>query len=111
MNVYQKIIFALKILFLLLFVLVKVGIIPGNTPFQTLVDSTFKLALGLYISYIAFPWRSEFNNIDKEDHMILFIAGIVSLLTIDYTDYIQAYSDFSNNVEDDEEEFESDDDE
>jgi len=111
MNVYRNVIFYLRISALLLFVLVKAGMITGNTPFQIIVDTTFKFVVGLYIAYIAFPWRSNFNTIGKQDYMILFITGIVSLVTIDYPHYIQAYIDFSNNVEDYEKEFENDDDE
>ena len=98
MNIYHKIIFTLKIIFLLLIFLVKTQIIPSDIPFQILVDGTFKIVLGLFVLYISFPWRKDFYQIYKEDYLLIFMTGVIFLLTINYKEYIQSYNDLFDNV-------------
>ena len=98
MNIYHKIIFILKIMFLVLIVLVKTGLIPSNIPFQIIVDGTFKIVMGLFVIYISFPWRRDYYQINREDYLIIFMSGVIFLLTIDYKEYLQSYNDLFTNV-------------
>ena len=98
MNIYHKIIFTLKILFLLLIFLVKTKTIPSDIPFQKIVDGTFKILLGFFVLYISFPWRKDFYQIHKEDYLLIFMTGVIFLLTINYKEYIQSYNDLFENV-------------
>ena len=94
MENHHLIIFIFKMLFLLLVILVNLKIIPPDTPFQNIVDDTFKFLLGIFVLYISYPWRKCIYTINKEDLIFLFMSGILFLLTIDYKKYIQSFKEF-----------------
>lgn len=98
MKIYHKVIFTLKILFLSLIVLVKTNIIPTDTPFQNIVDETFKIFLGIFVLYISFPWRKNMYNIEKEDFLFIFMTGMIFLLSIDYKGYVNSLKEFIKRV-------------
>lgn len=94
MKIHHLVIFVFKMLFLLLVVLVKLKVIPADTPLENIVDYTFKLLLGIFVLYVSFPWRKCIYTIEGEDLVFLFMSGVLFLLTIDYKKYIQSFKDF-----------------
>ena len=100
MKIHHQVIFSFKILFLLLIFLVKIKIIPSDTPFQEIVDGTFKIFLGIFVLYVSFPWRKNLYSIESEDYLFLFMTGIIFLLSLDYKKYIDALKEFSKRIND-----------
>jgi len=91
MKIYHKVLFFLKILLILLMVFVRFKIIPTNAPFINIVDDTFKLLLGIFVTVISFPGRKNILQLEKEDMILLFTMGVICLVTIDYKDYIESF--------------------
>lgn len=94
MKIHHLTIFIFKMLFLLLVILVKLKIIPEDTPFENIIDYTFKILLGIFVLYVSFPLRKNIYSLAGEDLIFLFISGILFLFTIDYENYLNSFKLF-----------------
>ena len=101
MELHHLIILIFKILFLIILFLVKLKIIPTDTPLQYIIDYTFKLLLGIFVLYVSFPWRKNFYSIQREDLVFLFMCGILLLITIDYKNYLYSFKIFFERLKQD----------
>lgn len=72
----------IKTLIVIGMILIFLGKIPSDGPIYVIMDTVFKISLGLYIIY--FFGYNKNMSIDKHDRMLLVSSGFILLMTIPY---------------------------
>ncbi len=88
MELYMYYFVVIKTLVLIGMLLIFFGKIPQEGPIFVLLDTIFKMSLGLYI--ILFFGYNKVPQIDKHDRLLLIISGFILLLTIPYKEAFHA---------------------
>jgi hypothetical protein len=89
MKVYHIYFYLLKLIILILVALISLKIIPTRNNFFIIIDSIFKLSLGLFI--IIFFSTSNINKLLKEDRILIVLSGFILILLIDYISLINLF--------------------
>lgn len=88
MKLYMYYFIVIKTLVLIGMLLIFFGKIPQEGPVFVIMDTIFKMSLGLYI--ILFFGYNQFPQLDKHDRMLLIISGFILLMTIPYKEAFHA---------------------
>lgn len=83
MEPYHYYFFTLKFFIIVALILVALNFIKEEGPIFLIIDTLFKMSLGIFIVYY-FSKKVAQNSIDSHDRMLLMMSGIILLLTIDY---------------------------
>ena len=89
MKAYHIYFYLLKLIILILVALISLKIIPTRNNFFIIIDSIFKLSLGLFI--IIFFSTSNINKLLKEDRILIVLSGFILILLIDYISLINLF--------------------
>ena len=89
MRLYQLYFFVLKGLILLQLVLSAANFRVKDSPLFAIVDSIFKLSLGLFLGFFFWPYPPKGMN--WEDGLIVSIGGFLILLQIEFGPVVQLY--------------------
>jgi hypothetical protein len=89
MKLYQWYFFVLKGLILLQLVLVSAGFRVKESPFFAIVDTVFKVSLGLFLGFFFWPYPPKGMN--WEDGLIISIGGFLILLEIEFEPIVALY--------------------
>ncbi|OUU22644.1 MAG: hypothetical protein CBB97_14775 [Candidatus Endolissoclinum sp. TMED37] len=84
------VLYFLKVLVILAFILVKLKIIPTDLNALIIIDDTFRIFLAILLMSITSPLRGVKYEPDYHDNMLMFIVGILFLLTVDFREYGKA---------------------
>ena len=86
MKSYHLFFYILKFTILLIIALMSLKIIPVKNKIFIIVDSIFKLYLGLFI--IIFFLKSKNDNLYVHDRLLFIMSGFILILLIDYIQLI-----------------------
>lgn len=86
MQNYHVYFYALKLSILILIALMSLKIITVKTKIFILIDTLFKLSLGLFI--IIFFLKSNNLKINDHDRILIILSGFILILLIDYIEVI-----------------------
>ena len=86
MKSYHFFFYILKFIILLLIALMSLKIIPIKNKIFVIVDSIFKLSLGLFI--IIFFLKNKNDNLYVHDRLLFIMSGFLLILLIDYIQLI-----------------------
>jgi len=89
MRLYQIYFFVLKGLILLQLVLTAAGFTVKDSPFFTIVDTVFKISLGLFLGFFFWPYPPKGMN--WEDGLIISIGGFLILTQIEFGPVVKLY--------------------
>jgi len=89
MKAYQVYFFVLKIIVLLQVVLIATGHKVKESSFFAVVDTVFKVSLGLFLGI--YFWLFRPKGIDWEDGIIVSIGGFLILSDIQFEPLMQLY--------------------
>jgi hypothetical protein len=89
MKAYQIYFFVLKIIVVLQVVLIATGYKVKESSFFAVVDTIFKLSLGLFLGI--YFWLFRPKGIEWEDGIIISIGGFLILSDIQFEPLIQLY--------------------
>ena len=90
MRVYQWYFFLLKALILLQLVLTAAGFRVKDSPLFTVVDTVFKISLGLFLGFFFWPYPPKGMN--WEDGLIISIGGFLILTEIEFEPVTMLYN-------------------
>jgi hypothetical protein len=96
MKGYQWYFFILKGLILLQLVLTSAGFRVDESPFFAIVDSIFKISLGLFLGFFFWPYPPKGMN--WEDGLIISIGGFLILTEIRFGPIVKLYENRDNLV-------------
>ena len=82
MRAYQWYFFILKTLIILQLVLTAAGFRVKDSPFFTIIDTLFKVSLGLFLGFFFWPYPPKGMN--WEDGLIISIGGFLILTEIEF---------------------------
>jgi hypothetical protein len=99
MQHYHVYFYILKFLILLLVALMSLKIIPVNGKLFTLIDTIFKISVGLFI--IIFFSRGNCVSLDKHDRIIIILSGFILIMLIDYIKVINILFNINNDKKSD----------
>ena len=74
--------FVLKIIITIAIILMFLGKISSHGPLYVLIDTIFKVSLGIYI--ILFFGYQKIPNLNPHDRLLLIVSGFILLITINY---------------------------
>lgn len=97
MKLYQWYFFVMKGIILLQVVLVSAGFRVKDSPFFAIVDSVFKISLGLFLGFFFWPYPPKGMN--WEDGLIVSIGGFLILLEIEFEPIVKLYEHRDNLIE------------
>jgi|LauGreDrversion4_2_1035121.scaffolds.fasta_scaffold154087_3 hypothetical protein len=83
MEPYHYYFFTLKFFIIVALILVSLNFIKEEGPIFLIIDTLFKMSIGIFIIYY-FSQRVSANSMDSHDRMLLMMSGVILLLTIDY---------------------------
>ena len=86
MKSYHLYFYILKFSILLIISLMSLKIIPINNKIFLLIDSIFKLSLGLFI--IIFFSNKKCVELDHHDRVLIILSGFILIILIDYIEII-----------------------
>jgi len=89
MRPYQIYFFVLKGLILLQLVLTAARFTVKENPFFLLVDTVFKISLGLFLGFFFWPYPPKGMN--WEDGLIVSIGGFLILTQIEFAPIVKLY--------------------
>ena len=89
MRLYQWYFFILKGLILSQLVLTAAGFQVKESPFFLIVDTVFKVSLGLFLGFFFWPYPPKGMN--REDGLIISIGGFLILTQIEFQPIIKLY--------------------
>ncbi len=89
MKGYQWYFFILKGLILLQLVLTGAGFTVKENPFFLVVDTVFKVSLGLFLGFFFWPYPPKGMN--WEDGLIISIGGFLILTQIEFGPIVKLY--------------------
>ena len=89
MKAYQWYFFILKGLILLQLVLTGAGFTVKENPFFLVVDTVFKVSLGLFLGFFFWPYPPKGMN--WEDGLIISIGGFLILTQIEFGPIVKLY--------------------
>lgn len=89
MKAYHIYFYLLKLIILILVALISLKIIPTRNNFFIIIDSIFKLSLGLFI--IIFFSTTNIDKLLKEDRILIVLSGFILILLIDYISLINLF--------------------
>jgi hypothetical protein len=89
MRAYQWYFFILKGLILLQLVLTAAGFQVKESPFFLIVDTVFKVSLGLFLGFFFWPYPPKGMN--WEDGLIISIGGFLILTQIEFQPIVKLY--------------------
>jgi hypothetical protein len=89
MKAYQIYFFVLKIIVILQVVLIATGYKVKESSFFAVVDTIFKLSLGLFLGI--YFWLFRPKGIEWEDGIIISIGGFLILSDIQFEPLMQLY--------------------
>ena len=89
MKAYQIYFFVLKFIVLAQVVFLTLGYKVAESPVFAVVDTIFKISLGLFLGI--YFWLFRPKGIDWEDGIIVSIGGFLILSDIHFTPLIQMY--------------------
>ena len=89
MKLYQVYFFVLKGLILLQLVLTGAGFTVKDSPFFLIVDTVFKISLGLFLGFFFWPYPPKGMN--WEDGLIISIGGFLILTEIRFQPIVKLY--------------------
>jgi hypothetical protein len=96
MRVYQWYFFILKGLILLQLVLTAANFRVHESPFFAIVDTVFKISLGLFLGFFFWPYPPKGMN--WEDGLIISIGGFLILTEIEFQPIVKLYENRDNLV-------------
>jgi hypothetical protein len=96
MKNYHIYFYLLKLFILTIIALISLKIITVKTKIFILIDSLFKLSLGLFI--IIFFLNNQNIKIDNNDRILIILSGFILILLIDYIEVINIL--FDKNIKD-----------
>ena len=96
MKNYHIYFYGLKLLILTLIALMSLKIITVKTKIFILIDTLFKLSLGLFI--IIFFLKNNNIKINEDDRILIILSGFILILLIDYIEVINVL--FNKNIQD-----------
>ena len=89
MKGYQWYFFILKGLIILQLVLTAAGFQVKESPFFLIVDTVFKVSLGLFLGFFFWPYPPKGMN--WEDGLIISIGGFLILTQIEFAPIVALY--------------------
>ena len=89
MKAYQWYFFILKGLILLQLFLTGAGFHVKDSPFFLIVDTVFKISLGLFLGFFFWPYPPKGMN--WEDGLIISIGGFLILTQIEFQPIVKLY--------------------
>ncbi len=89
MKAYQWYFFVLKGLILLQLALTGAGFTVKENPFFLVVDTVFKVSLGLFLGFFFWPYPPKGMN--WEDGLIISIGGFLILTQIEFGPIVKLY--------------------
>jgi hypothetical protein len=89
MKAYQWYFFILKGLILLQLVLTGAGFTVKENPFFLVVDTVFKVSLGLFLGFFFWPYPPK--GMHWEDGLIISIGGFLILTQIEFGPIVKLY--------------------
>jgi hypothetical protein len=96
MKNYHIYFYGLKLLVLTLIALMSLKIITVKTKIFILIDTLFKLSLGIFI--IIFFLKNNSIKINEDDRILIILSGFILILLIDYIEVINIL--FNKNIQD-----------
>ena len=90
MRNYQWYFFILKALIILQLVLTAAGFRVKDSQFFTIVDTLFKISLGLFLGFFFWPYPPK--GMDWEDGLIISVGGFLILTEIEFGPVTALYS-------------------
>ena len=91
MKNYHIYFYLLKLFILTIIALISLKVITVKTKIFILIDSLFKLSLGLFI--IIFFLNNQNIKIDDHDRILIILSGFILILLIDYIEVINILFD------------------
>ena len=89
MKAYQVYFFFLKIVVLAQVTLLSLGFKVAESPVFAVVDTVFKISLGLFLGLYFWLWRPK--GIDWEDGIIVSVGGFLILSDIQFEPLMRIY--------------------
>jgi hypothetical protein len=87
MKTYHYYFFVLKFIILIAILLSKFGVIPINGKYHIIVDSLFKISLGIFIIIY---FLNNNLNIDNHDRLLFFVSGVILITMVNYNELYEA---------------------
>lgn len=89
MRIYQWYFFILKALILSQLVLTAAGFHVKDSPFFLVIDTVFKVSMGLFLGFFFWPYPPKGMN--WEDGLIISIGGFLILTEIKFEPIVKLY--------------------
>jgi len=89
MKLYQLYFLVLKFIVVAHIALVSLGFTIADSPLFTLIDSVFKVSIGLFL--MVYFWFFRPKGLDWEDSAIISVAGLVILMEIKFAPILHAF--------------------
>jgi hypothetical protein len=87
MKSYHYFFYILKLLILIAILLMRLGLVPINGKYYTIIESLFKFSLGLFIIIY---FSNKNLNVDRHDRILFYIAGVVLIAMVNYKELYEA---------------------
>ena len=81
MKSYHYFFYILKLLILIAILLMRLGLVPINGKYYTIIESLFKFSLGLFIIIY---FSNKKLNIERHDRVLFYISGVVLIAMVNY---------------------------
>ena len=65
----------------------RLGLVPINGKYYTIIESLFKFSLGLFIIIY---FSNKNLNVDRHDRILFYIAGVVLIAMVNYKELYEA---------------------
>lgn len=86
MKLHHYYFYTLKIIVLIGMLLIAFGKIEKDRPLFLIMDTLFKISLGIYLIYYFSGKNNTNTSIDHHDKFLFMISGFILLVTINYSD-------------------------
>ena len=87
MKSYHYFFYILKLLILIAILLMRLGLVPINGKYYTIIESLFKFSLGLFIIIY---FSNKNLNVDRHDRILFYISGVVLIAIVNYKELYEA---------------------
>lgn len=87
MKSYHYFFYILKLLILIAILLMRLGLVPINGKYYTIIESLFKFSLGLFIIIY---FSNKNLKVERHDRILFYISGVVLIAMVNYKELYSA---------------------
>ncbi len=96
MDFIQYYFYIIKIIIIIGLLLMYTGVISYNRPLFLILDTLFKVSLGVYMIYY-FSNKNKLQNMDSHNRLLFMMAGFILLVTINYEGIYKMITGYDDN--------------